>query len=97
MTVSSRTGIASRSRKGLSYAGVSVVARTVGLRDCLQAVCSECGLIGNDCGLAGSCVCAERELKPALVCKLACDCLQAATDRPRGGGDTAAGALGAER
>ena len=69
----------SRSREGLSHAGVSVVARTVGSRDCLRAVGSECGLIGSACGLAGSCVCVECELKPALVCKPACDCLQAAT------------------
>jgi hypothetical protein len=37
------------------------------------------------CGLAGLHVCAECELKPALVCKPACDCLQAATAR---GGNT---------
>ena len=55
------------------------MARTVGSRDCLRAVCSECGLIRNECGLAGLHVCAECELKPALVCKPACNCLQAAT------------------
>jgi hypothetical protein len=58
---------------------VNVFVGTVGSTHCLQAVGSECGLICNKCGLAGSPVCAECKLKPALVCKPACDCLQAAT------------------
>jgi hypothetical protein len=51
----------------------------VGSDGCLQAVGTECGLIGGDCGLTGSSVGAECEPKTPLVCEPMCRCLQAAT------------------
>jgi hypothetical protein len=72
------SGCATKVRTRIPYI-LCPFAQNVGSTHCLQAVGRECGLIGSECGLTRSHICAECELNTALVCKPACDCLQAAT------------------
>jgi hypothetical protein len=61
----------------------SYCAAKVGLTGCLQAVGTEYGLIGRDCGPEPQRVGAECEPKTPLVCRSEGSCLQAATSTVR--------------
>ena len=80
-----------RCDEGISWRGCFCLARrarlvfaaNVGSESCLQAVGSECGLFGHDCGPKPRLVGVECEPKMPLVCGFGCRCLQAATPIPR--------------
>jgi hypothetical protein len=63
----------------LSTRAYVIFAANVGSRGCLQAVGTECGLVGGDCEPRPPLVVAECEPGNPLVCEPTYRCLQAAT------------------